>query len=110
MARNMDPSVEGIGAAVKGFLSIFVPDRKSLDKKYNEITEPGRRRYGYVKKLPNELTGPGTGLTKYHDGKYVIEDRKCYELFIEELRKCMTDDEIDQFESDYIYNSSMREW
>ena len=105
MAKNMDPSVEGIGAAAWDFISmLFCLDAaKSLDDDYEKFTEPSRRRYGYVMKLPDELAGPGTGLEKYHNGRYIIRDRKRYELFLEELRERMTDDEIEQFENDYIY-------
>lgn len=113
MSKNLDPSVEGIGAAVFDFLALLcgaharTPDS---DDSYKRFIDPCKRRYGYVKKLPDDLGGPGTGLEKYHDGRYIVKNRKRYELFIEELSESMSDDEIAQFEEDYIYHEDIREW
>ena len=112
MSKNLDPSVKGIGAAVESFLSIFCPPPRKPDPSdsYKRFIDPCKRRYGYVKKLPDELAGPGTGLDKYHGGRYIVKDRKQYELFIDQLSETMSDAEIAQFEEDYIYHDDIREW
>lgn len=60
-------------------------------------------RYKYISKLPNELSGPGTGLVKC-GSLYKIVDEERYNSFISELKENMSDNEIKMFEIDFIMN------
>lgn len=67
------------------------------------IKLPDPDRYKYISKLPNELSGPGTGLVKCGN-LYKIVDEERYNSFISGLKENMTDNEIKMFEIDFIMN------